>query len=98
MRAMLNGPRDPPSDADVDAQYGLEPVLDVARADAADPEREFVTVSCPYCGEPFETRVDASAGAAHYIEDCQVCCQPIEMTLDVDAEGAFAGLTARRGD
>jgi hypothetical protein len=107
MRAMMSGPREfPPTSSsegvDIDARYGLEPVLDVARPDAAAGEgagaTEFVTVACPYCGEPFETRVDTSAGAASYIEDCQVCCQPIEMILEVDADGAFANLSARRGD
>src|SRR5688572_24894274 len=111
MRAMMSGPREfPPTSAsegaDIDARYGLEPVIDVAHPDTAAGEGPaanesatlFVTVACPYCGEPFETRVDASAGGASYIEDCQVCCQPIEMILEVDAAGAFANLSARRGD
>ena len=42
-------------------------------------------VSCPYCGETFETTVDASAGTQRYIEDCQVCCRPIEFILEIDA-------------
>ena len=46
----------------------------------------------------FETVADFSAGAASYIEDCQVCCQPMELILEVDADGALAGLTARRTD
>jgi hypothetical protein len=110
MRAIMSGPREfPPTSssegADIDARYGLEPVLDVARPGAAgegpaanESATQFVTVACPYCGEPFETRIDTSAGAANYIEDCQVCCQPIEMILEVDADGAFANLSARRGD
>lgn len=42
---------------------------------------------CPYCGEPIEMLVDASAGDQHYIEDCQVCCRPITVNIVVDAEG-----------
>ena len=38
-------------------------------------------VTCPYCGEPFETLIDLSAGSSTYIEDCQVCCAP--MTIEV---------------
>ena len=47
-------------------------------------------VNCPYCGETFNTVIDYSAiidnnhviDSANsrdytYIEDCQVCCQPI---------------------
>jgi len=59
---------------------------------------EFVSVQCPYCGEAFGTTVDASAGASTYVEDCQVCCQPIEMELRVTDEGEFEELVARRGD
>jgi hypothetical protein len=55
-----------------------------------------VTVQCPYCGESFETAVDWSAGAFRYIEDCQVCCQPIELAGDVDGDGAPLGVTATR--
>ena len=44
------------------------------------------TVRCPYCGEPLELVVDASAGAQRYVEDCAVCCRPIDVELDVDAD------------
>ena len=43
------------------------------------PGSTFIT--CPYCGERFEAIVDASAGDADYVEDCPVCCRPIEMHL-----------------
>ena len=59
---------------------------------------EFVTVSCPYCGEPFETSADVSAGPCIYVEDCQICCQPIEMELRVDDDGELSEVLARRGD
>ncbi len=59
---------------------------------------EFVFVDCPYCGEGFETSADASAGPCKYVEDCQVCCQPIEMELRVDENGGFQELVTRRGD
>lgn len=44
-------------------------------------------VECPYCGEVISLALDASAGPQHYIEDCQVCCRPITVDLDVDADG-----------
>ena len=86
---------------DIDALYGLEPVFEPDQSEAAgtgESGTRFVPVSCPYCGEPFETLVDVSAGSAGYIEDCQICCQPIEMSLTVDESGEFGGLSARRGD
>jgi hypothetical protein len=44
-------------------------------------------IECPYCGEVISLVLDASAGAQRYIEDCQVCCRPITVVLDVDDEG-----------
>jgi transcription elongation factor Elf1 len=41
-------------------------------------------VSCPFCGEAITLLVDASAGAQSYIEDCQVCCQPMQVTVEAD--------------
>lgn len=41
-------------------------------------------VECPYCGEPIDLLVDDSAGDQQYIEDCQVCCRPILVTIYVD--------------
>lgn len=46
-----------------------------------------ITIHCPYCGESYETVVDASAGSQRYIEDCAVCCRPIEITLQVGDDG-----------
>ena len=39
---------------------------------------------CPYCGEPAEALLDLSAGDQSYIEDCPVCCRPIEFELRTD--------------
>ncbi len=45
---------------------------------------DFAAVQCPYCGETIELAVDASAGEQRYIEDCSVCCKPIEVLLFAD--------------
>jgi hypothetical protein len=42
------------------------------------------TLDCPYCGESFETTADVSAGSQDYIEDCAVCCRPIEVHVEVE--------------
>ena len=88
--------------AEIDAFYGLEPVLDPASGKPPSSDSsftaEFVTVDCPYCGEAFGTQADASTGSCTYVEDCQVCCQPIEMELRVDEDGKLRELIARRGD
>jgi len=50
---------------------------------------ETIVIHCPYCGEGYETAVDLSPGSQKYIEDCAVCCRPIEITLRVDEEGGL---------
>jgi hypothetical protein len=42
---------------------------------------------CPFCAEPITLVVDYSAGSQAYIEDCQVCCQPMDVTVITDADG-----------
>ena len=59
---------------------------------------ESVDVTCPYCGETFETTVDLSAGDQNYVEDCQVCCRPIEFRLRADIDGALMHIETRRDD
>ena len=38
-------------------------------------------VICPYCGAIFTTVVDTSSGTFTTIEDCEVCCRPIEFNV-----------------
>ncbi|HSC47655.1 MAG TPA: CPXCG motif-containing cysteine-rich protein, partial [Gammaproteobacteria bacterium] len=38
-----------------------------------------VEIQCPYCGETIEIVVDCSIENQRYIEDCQVCCRPIDL-------------------
>ncbi len=41
-------------------------------------------VMCPHCGETYRTMIDTSQGGYSTIEDCPVCCRPIQ--LDVTCE------------
>lgn len=59
---------------------------------------ETAQIECPYCGESFETGVDCSAGDQQYVEDCPVCCQPIEIATRVDMDSNLIGVTAGRND
>jgi hypothetical protein len=52
-------------------------------------------ILCPYCGEVFTTTVDLSAGDQQYIEDCQVCCNPIVFSINMDMHGGFTVQTRR---
>jgi hypothetical protein len=46
-----------------------------------------VEIGCPYCGETIEILVDCSAGARRYVEDCQVCCRPMSISVTIDMNG-----------
>jgi hypothetical protein len=49
---------------------------------------------CPYCGEPISVIVDHSLGEQEYVEDCQVCCRPLVVSISIDADGS-AKVSAR---
>lgn len=51
----------------------------------------FVDRHCPYCGEPITLAIDDSAGSQQYIEDCQVCCRPIDVHVHVAVDDDGAG-------
>lgn len=52
---------------------------------------------CPYCGEAISVLVDHSVAEQSYIEDCEVCCQPISLQVLI-ADDDQVDLHARRGD
>lgn len=41
-------------------------------------EHEF---QCPYCWESITMLLDTSVSRQTYIEDCEVCCNPIEIRV-----------------
>lgn len=47
------------------------------------------TIDCPYCGESIEILIDASIPSQQYIEDCQVCCRPIMLSVSVEEDGTM---------
>ncbi len=51
------------------------------------PEKE---ITCPYCGERISIVIDDSVDEQYYIEDCSVCCQPINVRVMLDIEGSIA--------
>jgi len=38
-------------------------------------------IVCPYCSEQLEVLIDPTDINQEYIEDCQVCCQPITFVV-----------------
>jgi transcription elongation factor Elf1 len=43
-------------------------------------EKQFV---CPYCSQSITMLIDLSVDSQTYIEDCEVCCRPIEIRYRV---------------
>ncbi len=41
-------------------------------------------VRCPFCAESMTLLIDTSAGSQSYIEDCQICCQPMQVSFIAD--------------
>ena len=55
-------------------------------------------VDCPYCGgQRFYIFVDVSAGDQQYIEDCQICCRPIEFRISIK-DGEVQEILAAAGN
>jgi len=50
--------------------------------------------NCPYCGEQISMVLDLSVQRQVYVEDCEVCCKPIEINYNVQDE-ALASFDAK---
>ena len=55
--------------------------------------QEEAQITCPFCWETLTILVDMSIPEQDYIEDCQVCCQPIRIRYASD-NGELLGLEA----
>lgn len=53
-------------------------------------------IQCPYCGEVFEVACDHSSQGL-MVQDCDVCCRPIEMIVHWDHEGRLSLELRRSG-
>ncbi len=49
---------------------------------------------CPYCWEEISILVDPSQGHQKYIEDCEVCCNPMAVNVSVE-NGIIEGFKAK---
>lgn len=45
-------------------------------------------VQCPCCGESYALALDPGGGVVQrYVEDCQVCCRPLSLTVRWSVRG-----------
>jgi transcription elongation factor Elf1 len=61
------------------------------------PEAVEAFFTCPFCGETISMIVETSAQIQEYIEDCEVCCRPIEITVHCQGH-ELQSIHAERGD
>jgi Cysteine-rich CPXCG len=40
--------------------------------------------SCPYCWEEISMVLDTSVRSQSYVEDCELCCHPIEVRYSIE--------------
>lgn len=89
MMKKLNSQLSPlPTEAEINRRYGLEPVIETG-ADSmrsVSPLNAFMTVLCPYCGVGYASLIDLTIEQQRYIEDCQHCCKPIQMKIEIGGE------------
>ena len=52
-------------------------------------------IRCPFCGEAISITIDLSAESQSYVEDCQVCCQPMQISVLTD-NGELVSVNADR--
>jgi Cysteine-rich CPXCG len=50
--------------------------------------------ACPYCWQRISFVLDPSVTEQTYVEDCEVCCHPIEVRYTVE-DGEVAAFEAR---
>lgn len=61
-------------------------------------ELRSVQIQCPWCWELYEALVDDSVGEQAYVEDCQVCCHPIVLEVQLAGDGEPLVVAKREGD
>jgi hypothetical protein len=56
-------------------------------------------VTCPYCGETVSVALDLGGGASQqYVEDCPVCCRPMDLSVERLGDGEFTVSAGRADD
>lgn len=51
--------------------------------------------ACPYCWQRVSVLLDLSNGSQGYVEDCEVCCEPIQIRFVCEL-GEIVSFSAER--
>lgn len=55
-------------------------------------------IDCPYCWESICVLLNPEDLGEQYIEDCQVCCRPIEFLITQAGDGEFTAMVSSDAD
>ncbi len=80
----------------IDELYGLEPVYEPGKAGDSSELRTFAEIQCPSCGEVSGTMIEMTNAERSWIEDCQVCCCPMRVDIEVSANGELIAVQTSR--
>lgn len=60
-------------------------VYNLDKVSTGDPAQveEQVAFCCPHCLQHSAVTIDLAARHQQFVEDCQVCCEPISFDIDV---------------
>ena len=53
------------------------------------------SAQCPYCGETVELDIEPLEEAQTFIEDCSVCCRPIQYEVAMNADDEIEIIATR---
>ncbi len=84
--------------AHIDALYGLDPVFEPGSDPRQRPIDAAIEIECPHCWQSYDSSVDLTLGPQSWVEDCQHCCHPIAVDIEVIDDGRGALVSAGRLD
>lgn len=53
------------------------------------PDTQECEIRCPWCWEVQHILVDCSQGSSRIIEDCSICCHPMELVISLELGETF---------
>ena len=53
---------------------------------------------CPYCGENISLLIDDTLQSQEYIEDCEVCCSPMIVNVEINSDEEILINTKRENE
>lgn len=55
------------------------------------PLVDALQLTCPHCGQGFATPLDGGEGRSEFVVDCEICCRPMEVSVEI-RDGAVSAV------